>query len=142
MLLAPECGGTIHNLYQPLINSSVHRQTVLGGLDFAAESCILLVAPPPVYSRHFFPSSGFCKYYVLCSYQKSVFQYLCFRFLVPFLGGAGKNGVSSQPENLKSDSQESEELKSRESKPPMCLQSLKQFKTAGLEALLKLQAWK
>lgn len=78
--------------------------------------------------------------YVLIKNQFSSIYVLDFLHL--FSGGAGKNGVSSQPENLKSDSQESEELKSRESKPPMCLQSLKQFKTAGLEALLKLQAWK
>ena len=68
---------------------------------------------------------------------------MCFRFLTPFAGGAGKSGVSSQPENFKSGSQESEELKSKIKASLDCVcSSLKQFKKVRLEGLPKIQAWK
>ena len=70
---------------------------------------------------------------------------MCFRFLTPFAGRAGKSGVSSQPENFKSGSQESEELKSKKKKKASldCVcSSLKQFKKVRLEGLPKIQAWK
>lgn len=51
MLLAPECGGAIHNLHHPL-NSSVHVWAIFQHPDLAAESCIPLIVQHPAYSRH------------------------------------------------------------------------------------------